>query len=86
MYRVELAKQAEKFLHKQSANIKTAIVNKLLVLADNPNSSVLDIKKMHGAEDVFRLRVGKIRVLYRRYDAELLILVIEIGYRGDIYK
>ncbi len=86
MYRVELSKHAEKFLRSQPMRIKTSVAKKLLVLAENPDASHLDTKKMQGVDDIFRLRVGKIRVLYRRYDSQLLILVIEIGYRGDIYK
>ncbi len=86
MYKVELSKKVDKFLRKQPLKIKMAITKKLLQLAENPDSSTLDIKKLAGAENTYRLRIGKIRALYRRYEDEILLLVFDIGFRGDIYK
>ena len=86
MYHVELSKKADKFLRKQPLKIKTMVTKKLLQLAEDPDHSTLDIKKLVGAEQTYRVRIGKIRVLYRRYEDEILILVFDIGFRGDIYK
>lgn len=36
--------------------------------------------------DVFRLRLGKYRAIFRIIDQEIIIFVIDIGSRGDIYK
>jgi mRNA-degrading endonuclease RelE of RelBE toxin-antitoxin system len=41
---------------------------------------------MKGIEGVFRLRSGKIRIIYQVKESELLILVITAGFRGDVYK
>lgn len=45
----------------------------------------LDIKKLAG-RDGYRLRIGGWRALYRMENAQLIIEVLKIGPRGDIYK
>jgi len=45
-----------------------------------------NIKVLQGYENFYRLRVGDYRVIYRIDDNELIIIVLKIGSRGDIYK
>ncbi len=47
-----------------------------------------DIKKLVDPEydDMFRLRIGKYRAIFRVIDGELIILVLDIDSRGGIYK
>lgn len=37
-------------------------------------------------DEVYRLRVGDFRILFERNDKELIIVVIEVGNRGQVYK
>ena len=56
-------------------------------LAENTdNFESFDIKKIVGRADEYRLRLGKYRALFRLFNDELLILVIDIDSRGQIYK
>ncbi len=64
---------------------KTAIVNKLHELAANPDNPDLDIEILKGRKG-FRLRVGQYRVIYTRQDAPLILEVVKVRARGDIYK
>ena len=64
---------------------KTAIVNKLHELAYNPDNQDLDIDILKGRKG-FRLRVGQYRVIYTRQDDQLIIEVVKVRSRGDIYK
>ncbi|MEO8511790.1 MAG: type II toxin-antitoxin system RelE/ParE family toxin [Chloroflexota bacterium] len=41
--------------------------------------------KLRGSDNVWRVRVGNHRILYEVYDDRLLILVIRIGHRRDVY-
>ena len=64
---------------------KTAVVNKLHELATDPDNPDLDIEILKGRKG-FRLRVGQYRVIYTRQDDQLILEVVKIRARGDIYK
>lgn len=87
MYSLIIYKKAAKFLKSRNSSTKGIIANKLDLLKENPYTHpLLDIKKLKGVENVFRLRIGTIRIIYQVIEHELLILVISAGVRGDVYK
>ncbi|MBQ1393332.1 MAG: type II toxin-antitoxin system RelE/ParE family toxin, partial [Lachnospiraceae bacterium] len=45
-----------------------------------------DIKKLKGHSNLLRLRIGDYRIIYTVDNGEYIILVIDVGNRGDIYK
>ena len=47
---------------------------------------MLDIKKLKWYENRYRLRVWKYRILFEKYEDKLVILVIDIWSRWDVYK
>ncbi|MGL4903590.1 MAG: type II toxin-antitoxin system RelE family toxin, partial [Cetobacterium sp.] len=53
---------------------------------DTKMISLYDIKNLKGIKDIKRLRIGSYRALFKIVNNELVILVIDIGSRGDIYK
>ena len=79
---IRLSKQAEKFLKKQTKKTQIKVIE---MIEKIPNQShELDIKPYQGNDADYRLKFGKIRVLY---DEEGNIIdIIRIGYRGDVYK
>ena len=85
MYVLKYRRQARNYLARLPLKIKTAIVKKLHELCSNPDSALLDIDTLRGQEG-FRLRVGQYRVIYTREDYDLIIEVVKIRPRGDIYK
>ncbi len=85
MYRLKYRRQARNFLARLPLKIKTAIVNKLHALAQNPDSGAFDVISLKGREG-FRLRVGRYRVIYTRQDDRLIIEIVKIRPRGDAYK
>ncbi|TMW70985.1 type II toxin-antitoxin system RelE family toxin [Alteribacter natronophilus] len=87
MYKLLYSKHAAKFIKKQDRPLKTRIENTLLTLAEAPfATTTLDIKYLKGTNGVFRLRIGKIRILYEVIEEELVIYIITAGNRGDVYK
>lgn len=87
MYNLSISKKAQKFISKQDKNTKQRIKESLLKLAENPyKKGTLDIKPLQGNKDQFRLRVGDLRILYTIDNGELIILILKIDSRGDIYK
>ncbi|MBI2465902.1 MAG: hypothetical protein HYV66_01570 [Candidatus Sungbacteria bacterium] len=66
-----------KVLQKLSAEEREKIKSVLLAVKSGQTSG-LDIKKLKGRSDIFRVRKGKIRILYRKSDkGEIYILIIE---------
>ena len=80
-YRIEIEKKAIKFISKQPKPQQVRIFKAIYQLP-----FIGDIKAMKGHEGYFRLRVGDYRVIYTVNDTVLLIQVVEVGNRGDIYK
>jgi mRNA interferase RelE/StbE len=82
-YNVSIKKRAinalEKINEPYYSNIKEAIYS----LADNPRPS--GYKKLKG-RDGYRIRVSNYRIIYDIFDDVLLIDVIDLGHRKDIYE
>ncbi|MFE6845813.1 type II toxin-antitoxin system RelE/ParE family toxin [Streptomyces sp. NPDC057686] len=62
------------------------ILAALTALGDDPYREGADIKKLTGPSGLYRLRVGSYRIAYQVLDGELVILVVKIGDRRDIYR
>ncbi|MGM0666977.1 MAG: type II toxin-antitoxin system RelE family toxin [Bacteroidota bacterium] len=72
-------KQILKLDKKYIPLIKKAIAN----LAENPRPT--GYKKLKG-EDAYRIRVSKYRIIYEIYDDRIIVIVVSVGHRKDIYK
>lgn len=81
MYRIILKKKAKKFIEKLPANERRRLVAEIERLPDGE-----DIKKLKGYDNLLRLRVGDYRVVYSVDHGMLIVYVIDIDNRGDIYK
>ena len=64
---------------------RQSIDTKLKKLAENPWRDDLDIKKLKG-HDLHRLRVGEYRIIYQMKAKELIVLVLTVGHRKEIYR
>ncbi|MEV4877696.1 type II toxin-antitoxin system RelE family toxin [Streptomyces cyaneofuscatus] len=62
------------------------ILAALTALGDDPYREDADIKKLTGPSGLYRLRVGSYRVAYQVEDGELIILVVKVGNRRDVYR
>ena len=80
-----LHKDAARFIKQLTGQSQTTFVERLGQLENFPQTR-LDIIKISGEEDMFRLRVGKYRALFKIYDEEKTIVVIKIDLRRRIYK
>jgi mRNA interferase RelE/StbE len=79
---ITFTKQAAKTLLKMPANIATNVRGKIEQLATDPSSLSNNVTELKGS-DYSRLRVGNWRVIF---SMDLVVLaIIEIGPRGDIY-
>jgi len=62
------------------------ILRALAALGDDPRRPDTNVKKLAGYEDRYRLRVGDYRVIYEIMDEQLVILVLGVGHRREIYR
>ena len=80
-YRIVIERPAMKFLLKQPQEQRERILKAIQGLPD-----VGDIKPMSGHKDLYRLRVGSYRVIYTVENDLLIVRVMTVGNRGDVYK
>jgi mRNA interferase RelE/StbE len=86
VYRIVYKKSASKVLTKLPRPIAMKFLEGFELLANDPiNTKTLDVKKLVRRE-AYRMRVGNWRALYRIEAEQLIIEVITIGARGDVYK
>ncbi len=83
-YRVEIKASAQKELAAIQKQDRERIHARILLLADDPRPS--GVKKMVGSTSEWRLRVGNYRIVYAILDQRLLIEVIKIGDRKEVYR
>jgi mRNA interferase RelE/StbE len=62
------------------------ILQALTLLGDDPRRPDANVKKLAGYEDRYRLRIGDYRVIYDVMDEQLVILVVGVGHRREIYR
>jgi mRNA interferase RelE/StbE len=86
-YSIDILRDADKFLDKlnraQPADAK-AIDDAIEALAGDPRPP--RCTRLKGYPDVWRVRVGNYRVCYQIDDGKLVVLVITISTRDDIYQ
>ena len=80
-YEIVIDKIALKFIQKQPPQQQQRILSAIKRLPAEG-----DIKAMRGYKGFFRLRVGDYRVIYTVDNNKLIIRVINVGNRGDVYK
>ena len=85
MYQLKYRRQARNYLARLPFKIKSRIVDKLHDLKENPDNPTLDVDKLKGGSG-YRLIVGQYRVIYTRLADQLIIEVVKIRPRGDIYR
>ncbi|MBI3016519.1 MAG: type II toxin-antitoxin system RelE/ParE family toxin [Deltaproteobacteria bacterium] len=83
-YKVVISSSAEKSLKKIPKKDVQYIIVAMERLAVHPFP--VGARKLSGYEKIFRIRIGKYRVIYEVEGQELLILVLKIGHRKDIYR
>lgn len=83
-YNIELAPLAQRQLKKLPESIKNKILDELENLSVELSGA--GIKKLKGMDDLYRLRIADYRIIYQIEHRILLILVLKIGHRKDVYN
>ena len=83
-YSINYKRSAYEELLQLPASIAHKIKNAIDSLSDNPRPH--NCKKLKGSVNDYRLRIGNYRVVYTIIDAFLIITVIKIAHRKDVYR
>lgn len=83
-YSVELTRTAEKQLRRIAKRDRNRLVEAIRGLADAPRPN--GARKLQGYDEVYRIRVGRYRVIYEVFDDRVVVIVLKVGHRKDIYK
>ncbi|MET3203937.1 UNVERIFIED_ORG: mRNA interferase RelE/StbE [Arthrobacter sp. UYEF13] len=82
-YEVRLSTAARKQLHKFDRPVQKFLLDALSLLAENPRP--VAAKSLVGRPGQLRIRVRDYRIIYQVWDQELIVLVLSMGHRRDVY-
>jgi mRNA interferase RelE/StbE len=83
-YRVEIAPAFARQFRQLPPAVQRRWRPRLDALAQEPRSQ--GVEKLRGAEDLYRLRVGDYRVIYQIQDDVLVLVLLHVGHRRDVYR
>jgi mRNA interferase RelE/StbE len=85
VYKIVFTKQAVKSLQRIPRNITDLIREKLAQLAADPFAKHLNVTKLQNRPG-YRLRVGDWRVIYEIQKEQLVVMVLKVSPRGEVYR
>ncbi len=83
-WQIVIERQAEKAQRRLPKPLRERIDQAILALVDNPYPAAST--KLVGYANLYRLRVGDWRIIYEVRNQELIILIIKIAPRGNVYR
>jgi len=83
-YTVQFIPGARRAFTRLESPIQRRIGAAIDSLAVNPRPS--GVKKLADAENHWRIRVGDYRIIYQIFDKVLVIVIVAVGHRGDVYR
>jgi mRNA interferase RelE/StbE len=84
MYTVELKPQAGRFIEGQNRKIQRQLIRRIEALRKDPRPA--GSKLLHAAKKIYRVRSGNYRIIYQIKDEKLLIIIVKVSDRKDIYR
>ena len=83
-YQITYKASFKKELRRLHPTIRRAVVKRILALADDPRPN--GCVKLVGSENTYRIRQGNYRVMYNVYDDLIVVEVIKVDHRSDVYR
>ena len=84
IFKIEFKPRALKDIEALNTEDRLKVMSKIYLLKDNPFPE--GSKKLETRDDLWRDRVGDYRIIYQVQKKVLLVLVVRVGDRKDIYK
>jgi len=83
-YTVIISRTPQKAIDRLDSDIYSRIIRKLESMEDNPRP--MGVEKLAGADNLYRVRVGDWRVVYMIQDRNLIILIVKVAHRREVYR
>lgn len=83
VYKIEIKRSAAKELEKIQKKDRDRVIEKIEALSEDPRPP--QSKKLSG-EEKYRIRQGDYRVLYQIYDEVIIVVVVKVAHRKEVYK
>lgn len=84
LYKIQWKESAKKELKSLDKSIIKRLLKNISLLAENPRPA--SCKKLQGMDSFYRIRVADYRVVYSIEDNVLVIEIIRIGHRRNVYQ
>lgn len=83
-YRVEFAPSAAREFRRMDRQLQVRLKTRIDALAENPRPH--GAKQLAGLKGLYRVREGDYRIVYQVQDEVLLVLVVGVGHRREVYR
>lgn len=83
-YRIEVSATAERQIKKLGREDQIRVIRAVQTLANEPRPS--GCRKLQGYDDVYRIRIGRYRALYSIDGRRVIITVLKVAHRRDVYR
>jgi mRNA interferase RelE/StbE len=83
-YEIVLARSARREIERLPIQIARRILVRIERLAIEPRPT--GTRKLHGSDDLFRIRSGDYRIIYRVLEDDAMVDVIAVRHRSDAYR
>jgi mRNA interferase RelE/StbE len=83
-YQIEFSRQADRQFRNLPSQIQQRLKSKIDSLATTPRPH--GSEKLSGVDQLYRIRVGDYRIVYAIEDDRLLVLVVRVGHRREVYR
>ena len=85
-WKIAFQKSAYREYQKLPRKVREKIDESLQILSISPFNDILNFRKIRGQEQHYRVRVGDYRIVYTPKASTLIIRVIRVGHRKDVYR
>ncbi|MFN8097370.1 MAG: type II toxin-antitoxin system RelE/ParE family toxin [Dermatophilaceae bacterium] len=83
-YRVQFTGASARELCRLDVSIRRRLLRSIAELEADPRPA--GVRKLAGADHAWRIRVGDYRVIYEIHDDGLLVLVVRVAHRREVYR
>jgi mRNA interferase RelE/StbE len=83
-YQIEIDSRAARQLRKLPREVQVSVAKVIDGLKENPRHH--KVEHLSGAKNLYRVRAGDYRVVFTIRDDVLIVLVVAVGHRKEIYR